>query len=111
MKIIKIPAHGMSMRPVNTGMGKGGRIKDLVPNVNYKDALIRFGITILLPIVLLMIDKHLIIYAAPVMAYLFISAIAHFCIVKYVWHRYIKHEPAAPAAGYAEDLNYPEESV
>jgi hypothetical protein len=80
-------------------------------NVSYKDALIRFGITILLPIVLLLIDKHIVIYAAPVMAYLFTTGIIHFCVVKYVWHRYIKHDPAPALVPYGEDPNYPEESI
>ena len=110
MRIIKIPLH-IEATPAIVAKQENKRIKDLVPNVNFKDALIRFGLTILMPIVLLLINKHFIIYAAPVMAYLFISALAHFCIVKYVWHRYIKHEPAVPATAYAEDLNYPEESL
>jgi hypothetical protein len=80
-------------------------------NVSYRDALIRFGVTILLPIVLLIIDKHIVIYAAPVMAYLFTTAIIHFCIIKYAWHRYIKHDPAPALAPYGEDPNYPEESI
>ena len=85
--------------------------RDIVLNVNYKDALIRFGIMIILPLAVLLIDKHFVIYTAPVIAYLFISAITHFCIIKYVWHRVIKKEPATPSPKYGEDPNYPDQSV
>lgn len=84
---------------------------DIVLNVNFKDAMIRFGIMLLLPLLTLIIDKHLIIYTAPVMAYLFLSAIVHFCVVKYIWHRYIKHEPGPVLPAYGDDPNYPEESI
>ena len=85
--------------------------KDIRLNVSFKDAMIRFGITLVLPMIVLLIDKRLIIYTAPVMAYLFISGITHFCIIKYVWHRFIKHEPPAALPPYGENINYPEESV
>ena len=84
--------------------------RDIVLNVNFKESLIRFGVMIILPLLMLLIDKHLIIYTAPVLAYLFITAITHFCIIKYVWHRIIKHEPAVALPKYGEDPNYPEES-
>ena len=56
--------------------------KDIKLNVSFNNALIRFGITLFLPMIMLLIDWHLIIYTAPVMAYLFVSAITHFCIFK-----------------------------
>ncbi|HEY4876797.1 MAG TPA: hypothetical protein VIH86_14560 [Puia sp.] len=89
----------------------GTNKRDLVVNVNFKDALIRFGITLLLPILALVIDSRMMIYTAPVMAYLFVSAIIHFCVFKYLWHRYIRHEPTPPRKPYGEDPNYPEESI
>jgi hypothetical protein len=104
MKTIK-----QDVNPLNRKKRIAGH--DIVLNVNYKDAMIRFGIILLLPILTLVIDKHLIIYTAPVMAYLFLSAITHFCVVKYVWHRYIKHEPAPALPAYGDDPDYPEESI
>ncbi len=85
--------------------------KDIVLNVSFTDAMIRFVVTIFLPILVLLIDKHLVIYTAPVMAYLFISGITHFCVIKYIWRRYILHEPPAVLPPYGENINYPEESV
>jgi hypothetical protein len=85
--------------------------KDVRLNVNFKDSMIRFGITMFLPMIMLLIDYHMIIYTAPVMAYLFISAITHFCVIKYIWHRYIKHDPPAALPPYGENPDFPEESV
>jgi|HubBroStandDraft_1064217.scaffolds.fasta_scaffold1114979_1 hypothetical protein len=85
--------------------------KDIRLNVSFKDAMIRFGITLFLPMIMLLLDWHLIIYTAPLMAYLFVSGITHFCIIKYVWHRYIRHEPPTELPPYGENLEYPEESV
>ena len=104
MQIIKRPLAAPLLKRKIAG-------HDVELNVNYKDALIRFGALILLPLLVLLIDNHLVIYTAPVIAYLFITALTHFCIVKYVWHRVIKHEPAAPVPKYGEDPNYPDESV
>jgi hypothetical protein len=84
--------------------------RDIVQNVDFKDAMIRFGITLLLPILMLVVDKHLIIYTAPVMAYLFTSAIFHFCVIKYIWHRYLKQEGKPAAEVYGKNPDYPEES-
>jgi hypothetical protein len=84
---------------------------DLVQNIRFPEAIVRFGFTILIPMLMLGIDKHLIIYTAPLIAYLFITALARFCVVKYVWHRYIKHEPARSSPAYGKDPDYPEESA
>jgi hypothetical protein len=85
--------------------------KDIRLNVSFKEALIRFGITLILPIIILLINARLMIYTAPVMAYLFLSGITHFCVIKYFWRRFIKHEPPEPLPPYGQDMNYPEESV
>lgn len=83
--------------------------KDVVLNVTFKDAMIRFGVMVFLPIFVMLIDKNLVIYTAPILAYLFITALAKFCWVKYIWHHYFKHEiTVAPA--YGKDPNAPEES-
>ncbi len=84
---------------------------DIILNVSIKDALIRFGIMIILPILALVFDKHLVIYTAPPMTYLFVSAITHFCIIKYLWHHFVKHEASPALKGYGQDPNYPEESI
>ncbi len=111
MKTIKIPETRADREIDSAVQPKKNQLKDLVPNVGFKDAVIRFGISLLIPMVLLLADKHLIMYAAPVMAYLLVSAIGHFCVVNFLWHRYVKKEPAPAQPPYGTDPNYPEESV
>jgi hypothetical protein len=83
---------------------------DIVQNVDLKDALIRFGITLVLPMLMLVIDKQLVIFTAPVMTYLFATAITRFCVIKYVWRRYVSHKSTHRLTAYGQDSNYPEES-
>jgi hypothetical protein len=85
--------------------------RDIRLNVSFMEAIIRFGVLLLLPIVMLLVNAHLIIYTAPVMAYLFVSGLTHFCIIKYAWRRYIMHQPPAALPPYGENPDYPEESV
>lgn len=87
------------------------RGKEIALNVSFKNAMARFGITLVLPMIMLLIDARLMIYTAPVMAYLFITGITHFCPVKYLWHRVIRHEAAKVPPPYGENMNYPDESV
>ncbi|MGZ3849058.1 MAG: hypothetical protein ACXVMS_11220 [Flavisolibacter sp.] len=84
---------------------------DLPLNVTLKEAMVRFGFVLLLPIAALFIDKHLIIYTAPVVIYLFITGITRYCIIKYLWRRVINHEPPIRSPQYGKDINYPDESV
>ena len=84
--------------------------KDIVLNVDLKDALIRFGLTIFIPIVILLIDVHLVIYTAPVIAYLFVTTLNRFCVIKYWWHRYILHAQS-PVKPYGTDPDYPDETI
>lgn len=82
------------------------RIRDLVQNINFREALVRFGFTLVIPMLVLVVGKHLLIYTAPLIAYLFITALARFCIIKFMWHRYVKHEPVvAPAYGMGSGLS------
>ena len=85
--------------------------KDLPANLNLNSVIIRSAVTIFLPIAALLVDKTLVIYTAPVIAYLFTSVILRFCIIKYVWERYAKHQPSVAFATYPEDSKYPAESL
>lgn len=111
IKSISITEEG-NTTPVNSSiLQKKTRNHDLVQNIHFPEAMIRFGFALLIPMVTLGIDKHLIIYTAPIIAYLFITAMARFCVVKYAWRRFIKHEPAPVLPAYGEDPDYPEESA
>lgn len=84
--------------------------KDVPLNVTLKEAMIRFGFMLLLPIAVLYIDKHLIIYTTPIVIYLFITGITRFCPIKRFWRRVIRHEHQFPTPPYGEDINYPDEN-
>lgn len=110
MKIIKAPFANIGLTVVHPL--KKGKIKnDIILNVDFKEAMIRFAILLLLTILMLVTHTYLIIYVTPVIFYLFISALTRFCIIKYAWHRYIKHEPVPASPKYGEDPNSPEESI
>ncbi len=85
--------------------------KDIILNVSFQDSMIRSGILILLPMFVLFVDKHLVIYTAPIIGYLLVTALVQFCPIKYVWHRYIKHDPTPVQPEYGKDPNYPDESI
>jgi hypothetical protein len=110
MKIVPFTVQGKEIVPA-AAFVQNNSFPDLVPNVDFQDALIRFGCTLVIPMVMLAIDKYLIIYTAPIMAYLFISSIARFCVVKYIWCRYIKHQPVPVLAKYGQNVDYPEQSL
>lgn len=84
---------------------------DIVQNVSFQESMIRLGVLLLLPMLVLLIDKNLVVYTAPVIGYLLVTALVQFCVIKYIWHRYIKHDPAPVVPEYGKDPNYPEESV
>src|ERR1700679_3887557 len=71
----------------HTTIRNGG--KDISLNVSLKDLLIRFGLTVFIPVIVLLINVHLVIYTAPVVAYLFITTLTRFCVIKYLWHYYV----------------------
>jgi hypothetical protein len=85
--------------------------KDITLNVDLQDLLIRFGLTIFIPVVALLINVHLVIYTAPVIAYLFTTTLTRFCLVKYLWHHYVLDQRIPVRIAYGEDPNYPEETI
>jgi hypothetical protein len=119
MQIYKkaLPAIELKLLRANAGTDKSlnaaKRVPghDIIQNIDLKDALIRFGITILLPIIALLISGRLVILTTPIMIYLFATAITRYCVIKYMWRRYISHKSTLRSTVYGQDPNYPEESV
>lgn len=117
MKSINTPVPGWELIPPAVTKDTIPLLKnitgknDFVLNVDLTDSLIRLGIALALPILALLINKRLVIYTVPVIVYLFSTALIRFCVVKYVWHRYIRHDKAAELPAYGKDANYPEQSV
>lgn len=85
--------------------------KDITLNVGLKDLLIRFGLTILIPIAALLVDPNLVIYTAPIIAYLFITTLTRFCVIKHLWHYYVLNQRNPITKAYGKDENYPEETI
>ncbi len=85
--------------------------KDIVLNLTFQDSLIRFGILLFLPMLVLLVARHYVIYTAPVSAYLLMTALIEFCPIKYFWHRVIKHESDPVQPEYGKDPHYPDESI
>ena len=65
---------------------------ELQLNLNLRECLIRGGIALVIPASMVLINPRLIFFAAPVIVYLYITAIIHYCPIKHWWRRY-KHEP------------------
>jgi hypothetical protein len=84
--------------------------KDLTLNVKFKDALIRGGLTILIPIVALIINVHLVIYTAPIVVYLFATSLTRYCVVKHLWQYYILKHRIPVTKPYGMDSDYPDET-
>jgi hypothetical protein len=102
--------------PIITPISKPIKIKkigiaDVELNLSFKAVLIRFGILFLLPILAMLINKGLVIYTVPICMYLLTTALLQFCLIKYIWHRYVKHEATPLQHKYGQDPNYPDESL
>jgi hypothetical protein len=96
---------------INQLIRKRNSGKDISLNVSLKDLLIRFGLTIFIPIAVLLINVHLVIYTAPIIAYLFITTLTRFCVIKYLWHYYFLDQHIPITIAYGNDPNYPEETI
>ena len=70
---------------------KTGKVKpELATNISLRGTLIRAIAGLLLPVFVLLIDRHLLIWAAPVSVYLFICTLTHFDVIKWMWLRWKK---------------------
>src|ERR1700722_20198254 len=85
--------------------------KDISLNISLRDLLIRFGLTIFIPIIALLIDAHWVIYTTPIIVYLFITMLTRFCLVKYLWQHYVMNQRTPMAKAYGKDPDYPEETI
>src|ERR1700722_18889389 len=90
---------------------KSNQSKDINLNVSLKDLLIRSGLTVFIPIIVLLINVHLVIYTAPIIGYLFVTTLTRFCVIKYLWHYYILDQRIPITIAYGKDPNYPEETI
>ncbi len=81
--------------------------KDIVLNVGFTESIVRCMVSIFLPWPFLLINHYLVIIAAPIMFYVFVSGLIHFCIIRYAWTHFVKHIPDPVICDFALDLNIP----
>jgi hypothetical protein len=68
---------------------KAQNSKEMTLNLGLEECLLRGLIAVFLPMGLALVNHHLVFFAAPVMVYLLITALSHFCILKYAWHSWV----------------------
>lgn len=78
---------------------------DIVLNIGFTESLQRGFLSIFIPLPLVFINHTLLFYAAPVMFYLFVSALTHFCFIRYAWQHWVKHIPTPAICNFATELN------
>ncbi|HTJ13451.1 MAG TPA: hypothetical protein VL547_15560 [Dinghuibacter sp.] len=81
---------------------------DLMLNVGLKESFIRgfVGIFVLVPLFGL-IDHRVLWFGSPVIAYLYVSALSHFCVIRYMWRHWVKHEKDPLLKDLPADLYVP----
>lgn len=84
---------------------------DITLNVGFGESILRVFIAIFIPWPFMFINPDLLLYAAPVMFYFFISGLLHFCIFKYVWKRWIKKDVEPYICDFALELHIPVETI
>jgi hypothetical protein len=63
---------------------------ELATNVSLRATLIYAVAGVLLPVFVLLIDRHLLIWVAPISMYMLICALTHFDVIKWMWLRWKK---------------------
>lgn len=86
--------------------------RDIVLNVNFQESMMRCLVALFVPWFAILGGPKVIIYVGtPVMFYLFLSGMIHFCFVRYTWQHFIKHIPTPEKCQFAIDLNIPIKAV
>ena len=68
-----------------------GKVRpELATNISLRSTLIYAVIGVLLPVFVLLIDHHLLIWVAPISMYMLICALTHFDVIKWMWLRWKK---------------------
>lgn len=84
---------------------------DIILNMGFRESLLRGAIVLFLPWILLAINHNLLLYAAPLMVYLLVTALIHFCFIKYAWQHWVKHIPDPEVCDISKELDIPVEHI
>jgi preprotein translocase subunit SecD len=72
---------------------KTGKVRpELGTNVSLMGTMRRAIAAVLLPVFVLLIDHHLLIWVAPISMYLLVCVLTHFDVIKWAWLR-LKKKP------------------
>lgn len=108
----EIPANAKAVKKVPlTVLKKRWIDNDIVLNMGFRESLLRGGIVLFLPWPLLAINPTLLIYAAPVMSYLLITALLHFCFIKYAWQHWVLKMKTPEVCDFAKEMDIPVDSI
>ena len=80
---------------------------DIVLNMGFRESLMRGAIVLFLPWILLAINHNLLLYAAPVMTYLLITALIHFCFIKWAWQHWVLKMKTPEVCDFAKEMDVP----
>lgn len=107
---IVLDANTMNKQNVPITTKKTWLEKDIILNVGFKQSMKRCIIALFAPIPLLV--NHTLLFAAiPIMFYLFVTGLLHFCPIKYVWQHWVKHTPDPAVCDLAIDLDIPVKTI
>lgn len=110
--LIQLTANSISIKKAPlTVLKKRWIDNDIVLNMGFRESLVRGGIVLFLPWPLLAINPSMLVYAAPVMSYLLITALLHFCFVKYAWQHWVLKMKNPEVCDFAKEMDIPVDSI
>lgn len=117
MTIIKIdeitPQKSISIEEIKplVVIKKRCQDNDIILNMGFRESLIRGAIVLFLPWPLIAIDPTILLYVAPMMIYLFISSLVHFCSFKYAWQHFVQHKVTPEVCDISKELDIPVDHI
>ncbi len=84
---------------------------DIILNMGFRESLVRGAIILFLPWPLLAINHNLLLYAAPVMSYLLITALLHFCFIKFAWQHWVLKMKTPEVCDFSKEMDIPVDSI
>lgn len=77
---------------------------DISLNLGFRESGIRAICGIVLVFITALVYRHGIYYIIPITVYLYISAMAHFCVFKYIWVHMPAHSLSQTRLDWPSDL-------
>lgn len=108
----EIPANATAIKKAPlTVLKKRWIDNDIILNMGLRESWIRGALVLFIPWPLLAINPTLLLYAAPVMSYLLITALLHFCFIKYAWQHWVLKMKTPEVCDFAKEMDVPVDSI